>query len=64
VHPKGRALIGETPKAYFFLTIAVLLALGALAYALSRFRRRWILCHTRGIKLGVILLMLPFFGVQ
>ena len=62
VHPKGRALIGETPKAYFFLTIAALLALGALAYALVAIPTPLdSLSYAPAIKLGVILLMLPFF---
>lgn len=62
VHPKGRALIGETPKRYFFLTIAALLGLGALAYAIVAIPTPLdSLSYAIVIKLGVILLMLPFF---
>jgi hypothetical protein len=51
-NPKAQALIGETPKRYFFLLITALLALGALAFALP---------YSGLIKFGAILLMLPVF---
>ena len=37
-NPKARALIGETPKRYFFLLLLALLALGGLAFALVAVR--------------------------
>lgn len=62
VHPKGRALIGETPKRYFFLIIGALLGLGLLAYLLVTVRTPLDeLPYASIVKLGIILLMLPFF---
>jgi hypothetical protein len=62
VHPRGRALIGETPKRYFFLIIGALLALGALAYLLVAVRTPLDLLPYAAIaKLAIILLMLPIF---
>ncbi|MBX3428219.1 MAG: hypothetical protein KF779_01410 [Hyphomonadaceae bacterium] len=61
-HPKGRALIGETPKRYFFLMIASLLGLGLLAYVLVAVPTpldAW--PFAVAVKLGIILLMLPIF---
>lgn len=61
-HPKGRALIGETPKRYFFLLIASLFGLGVLAYILVAVPTPLdALPYAVAIKLGVILLMLPVF---
>ncbi len=61
-NPKARALLGETPKRYFFLLLASLVAIGALAFAL-------IAVHTpldgqpyaTLVKLGIVLLILPLF---
>ena len=62
VHPKGRALIGETPKRYFFLLIGALLALGALAYVLVAVRTPLdALPFANLVKFAIILLMLPVF---
>jgi hypothetical protein len=61
-HPKGRALIGETPKRYFFLLIASLLGLGALAYVLAAVPTPLDgLPYSGLVKLAIILLMLPVF---
>jgi hypothetical protein len=61
-HPKGRALIGETPKRYFFLLIGALIGLGALAYVLVAVRTPLdALPYANLVKFGVILLMLPVF---
>jgi len=61
-HPNGRALIGETPKRYFFLLIGALLALGALAYVLVAVPTPLdALPYSAPIKFGIILLMLPLF---
>jgi hypothetical protein len=61
-HPKGRALIGETPKRYFFLLIGALLGLGALAYVLVAVRTPLDALPFAGlIKFAIILLMLPVF---
>ena len=61
-NPKAKALIGETPKRYFFLILAGLLGLIAISYAL-------ITVHTPLdayafaplVKFAVILLLLPIF---
>jgi len=59
---KARALIGETPKRYFFLTLVALLGLGALAYVLAAVRTPLdTLPFASLVKLGIILLMLPIF---
>ncbi|MGE0742210.1 MAG: hypothetical protein AB7O98_12795 [Hyphomonadaceae bacterium] len=61
-NPKARALIAETPKRFFFLTLTALIAFGALAYALIALRTPidgW--SYAAPIKFGVILLMLPVF---
>lgn len=61
-HPKGRALIGETPKRYFFLMIASLLGLGVLAYVLVAAPTPFDASpYAVAVKLGIILLMLPIF---
>lgn len=61
-HPKGRALIGETPKRYFFLLIAALLGLGLLAYLLVAVPTPLdAVPYAAVIKFGIILLMLPIF---
>jgi len=61
-HPKGRALIGETPKRYFFLLIAALLGLSALAYVLVAVPTPLdALPYASLVKFGLILLMLPVF---
>ena len=62
VHPKGRALIGETPKRYFFLLIGALLGLGALSYILVAVPTPLdALPYAALVKFGIILLMLPLF---
>lgn len=61
-HPTGRVLIGETPKRYFFLMLASLLGLGAVAYVLAAVRTPLdALPFAIAVKLGLILLMLPIF---
>jgi len=61
-HPKGRALIGETPKRYFFLLIGALLGLGAFAYLLVAVPTPLDSAPFAGlIKFALILLMLPLF---
>jgi hypothetical protein len=61
-NPRARALIGETQKRYFFLLLAALLGLGALAYALIAMRTPIdSLPYAALVKFGVILLMLPVF---
>lgn len=59
-NPKARALMGETPKRYFFLLLAGLFGLGGLALLLitaptplDRF------AYAAPVKFGLILLMLP-----
>lgn len=60
--PGMHALIGETPKRYFFLLLLALLALGALAFALIAVRTPLdALPYAPLIKLAVVLLMLPIF---
>jgi hypothetical protein len=61
-NPKTQALIGETPKRYFFLLIGSLLGLGALLYLLVAVHTPLdALPFANLVKLGVILLMLPIF---
>lgn len=61
-NPQARALIGETPKRYFFLLLGALLALGALAYALVALPTPIDgLPYAGLIKFGVVVLMLPIF---
>jgi len=61
-HPKGRVLIGETPKRYFFLLISALLGLGVLAYVLVAVPTPLdALPYANLVKFGIILLMLPIF---
>jgi hypothetical protein len=61
-HPKGRALIGETPKRYFFLLLTALIALGALAFVLVAVPTPLDRIPYVGlIKFAIILLMLPVF---
>ena len=63
-NPKARALMGETPKRYFFLLITALLGLGALAFGLVAMRTPLdALPYASAVKLGIILLMLPLFWV-
>lgn len=61
-HPKGKALIGETPKRYFFLLIGSLIGLGVLSYILVAVPTPLDSLPYAGlIKFGIILLMLPIF---
>ena len=61
-HPKGKALIGETPTCYFFWLIGALLGLGILSYILVAVPTPLdALPYAALIKFGIILLMLPFF---
>jgi len=61
-HPKGRVLIGETPKRYFFLLIAALVALSVLAYVLVAVPTPLDSIPYSGlVKLTIVLLMLPVF---
>jgi hypothetical protein len=62
VNPKAQALIGETPKRYFFLLLAALLGLGGLAFALVTIRTPLdTVPYAALIKFAIILLMLPIF---
>jgi hypothetical protein len=62
VKPNMHALIGETPKRYFFLLLVALLALGGLAFALVALPTPIDgLPYASLIKFGLILLMLPIF---
>lgn len=62
VNPAARALVGETPKRYFFLLLLSLLGLGGLAIALTLFATPIDhLPYAAPIKLGIIILMLPIF---
>jgi len=62
VKPNMHALIGETPKRYFFLLLTTLLVLGALAFALVALPTPIDgLPYANLIKFGIILLMLPIF---
>jgi len=61
--PEMRVLIGETPKRYFFLLLAALVAFCALAFALIAIPTpfdAW--PYAMPVKLLVILLMLPVLG--
>lgn len=61
-NPKALALMGETPKRYFFLLLAALIAFGALAFALVVIPTPFdSLPYAALAKLGIILLMLPIF---
>lgn len=61
-HPRGRVLIGETPKRYFFLLITALLGFGALAFALAVTPTPLDELSYIGLaKLAAVLLMLPVF---
>lgn len=63
-NPKARALMGETPRRYFFLLLCALLGFGALAFAMIAVRSPLdALPYALPVKLGVILLMLPVFWV-
>ncbi len=60
--PQMQALIGETPKRYFFLLLVALLGLGGAAFALIAFPTPLdALPFSTLIKLVIILLMLPVF---
>ncbi len=60
--PGATALIGETPKRYFFLLLFALMGLGAIAYALIAVPTPLDALPFAGIvKLAIILLMLPIF---
>jgi hypothetical protein len=60
--PEMRALIGETPRRYFFLLLLALLAFGALAFVLVAIRTPLDdLPYPQLIKLAIVLLMLPIF---
>lgn len=62
-NPKARALIGETPKRYFFLLLTALIGFGAVAFALIAFPTPLdSLPYAPMLKLAVLLLMLPIFG--
>jgi hypothetical protein len=61
-NPKARALMGETPKRYFFLLLLALIGFGALALALAVVRTPLDdLAYANLVKFGVIALMLPVF---
>ncbi|PZO51670.1 MAG: hypothetical protein DCF16_11045 [Alphaproteobacteria bacterium] len=61
-NPKAQALIGETPKRYFFLLLVALLALCGLAYVLVALPNPLDnLPYSNLLKFGAILLMLPVF---
>lgn len=61
-NPSAQALIGETPKRYFFLLVTALLALGGLAFVLVAVPTPLdTLPYGNLIKFGAILLMLPVF---
>lgn len=60
--PQMKALIGETPKRYFFLLLTALLALGVLSYVLIAVRTPIDgLPYAMAIKFAIVLLMLPIF---
>lgn len=60
--PNARALIGETPKSYFFLLLASLLGFCAMAITLSVVRTPLdALPFANPIKLALVLLTLPIF---
>jgi hypothetical protein len=61
-NPKARALIGETPKRYFFLLVTALIVLGVLAFVLATVSTPIDhLAYAGLLKFGVIALMLPVF---
>ncbi|HVK80194.1 MAG TPA: hypothetical protein VM915_06230 [Verrucomicrobiae bacterium] len=61
-NPKVQALIGETPKRYFFLLLSALMGLCVLAFALVTVRTPLdALPFANLVKFGLILLMLPVF---
>jgi len=61
-NPKARALMGETPKRYFFLLLTALLGIGALAFALIAVPTPLDgLAYAAPIKLGIVLATLPLF---
>jgi hypothetical protein len=60
--PGAKALIGETPKRYFFLLLFALLAFGAIAFALIVVPTPLDQLPFANIaKFVIILLMLPIF---
>lgn len=60
--PQMRALIGETPRRYFFLLLLALLGFGALAFVMVAVRTPLDdLPFPQLIKLAIVLLMLPIF---
>ncbi len=62
VKPQMPALIGETPRRYFFLMLLALLGLGAVAFALIALRTPLDDLPNSGlVKLAIVLLMLPVF---
>jgi hypothetical protein len=63
-NPKARALMGETPKRYFFLLLAALVGLGAVAFVLAAVRTPIDALpapYAALAKLIIILAMLPVF---
>jgi hypothetical protein len=59
-NPKARALIGETPKRYFFLLLGVLVAIATLAITLTLVRTPLdALAYATPIKLALVLLTVP-----
>lgn len=61
-NPRARALMGETPKRYFFLLLTALIALGALAMVLATVRTPFdALPYANLVKFAIIALMLPVF---
>lgn len=62
VNPKARALMGDTPKRYFFLLLASLIGLAGLAIVLTTVRTPFdTLPFANLVKFAIILLMLPVF---
>ena len=62
VNPKARALMGDTPKRYFFLLLASLIGLAVLAIVLTTVRTPLdALPFANLVKFAIILLMLPVF---
>jgi hypothetical protein len=61
-NPKAMALMGETPKRYFFLLITSLIALSALAFVLIAVRTPIdALPYANLFKFALIVIMLPVF---
>jgi hypothetical protein len=61
-NPKARALMGETPRRYFFFLLLALLGLGTFAFLLIALRTPLDdLPYAPLIKLGLVLAMLPIF---